>query len=132
MPDPLKRTIALRTVVVSKLTETMPSGSKIYYQQAQDDHPKIYAVYTIDMVDLVDGRYSYEVEINVMDYGTDTSTLENLADSIQAKLNKLVVINDNVGVYFYADRRNSVEEEDRNILRRRLTFSAYLYERGST
>lgn len=132
MPDPLKRTIALRTVVVSKLTAKMPTGSKVYYQQAQDDHPKVYAVYTIDMVDLTDGKYSYEIEINVMDYGTDTSTLENLADSIQKAFNQLVEINENVGVYFYADRRNSVEEEDRNILRRRLTFSAYLYERGST
>lgn len=129
MADPLKRTIALRTVVVSQLTASMPEGSKVYYQQAQNDHPQIYAVYTVEMVDLTDGRYAYEVEINLMDYGTDTSTLENLADTIQTALNKKIVINDHIGVYFYADRRNSVEEEDRNILRRRLTFSAYLYER---
>ena len=129
MAEELSRTIALRTVVVSKLGEVMPEGSKTYYQQAQNDHPQIYAVYTIDMIDLTDGRYTYEVEINVMDYGADTSTVENLADTIQAAFNTLVIINDNIGVYFYADRRNSVEEEDRNLLRRRLTFSAYLYER---
>lgn len=129
MPEPLKKTIALRTVIVSKLAEVMPQGSKTYYQQAQNDHPKIYAVYTIDQIDLTDGRNSYEVEINVMDYGADTATIENLADDIQAKFDCLVVINDNIGVYFYAERRNSVEEEDRNVLRRRLTFSAYLYER---
>lgn len=129
MADPLKRTIALRTVVVSQLTASMPEGSKVYYQQAQNDHPQIYAVYTCEMVDLTDGRYAYEVEVNLMDYGTDTSTLENLADTIQTALNTKIIINDYIGVYFYADRRNSVEEEDRNILRRRLTFSAYLYER---
>lgn len=129
MADPLKRTIALRTAVVSQITAKMPEGSKVYYQQAQNDHPKIYAVYTVEMVDLTDGRFSYEVEINLMDYGTDTSTLENLADDIQAAFNQKITINDDIGVYFYADRRNSVEEEDRNILRRRLTFSAYLYER---
>lgn len=127
MPE-TSRTIALRTAVVSTLGNVMPQGSKTYFQQAQDDHPKIYAVYTIDMMDFTDGRYTYELEINVMDYGADTATIENLADSIQAAFDKLVIINDDIGVYFYTDRRNSVEEEDRNILRRRLTFSTYLYE----
>ena len=129
-PITLSRTVALRTAVVSKLGEVMPQGSKIYYQQAQNDHPKIYAVFTLNMVSLIDGRYTYELEINVMDYGEDTSAIENLADSIQAVFNKLVIINDYIGVYFYAEMRNSVEEEDRNALRRRLTFSTYLYERN--
>lgn len=129
MAETPKKTLSLRKVVVAKLTDIMPSGSKVYYQQAQDDHPKVYAVYTVEMVDLSDGRNAYEVEVNVMDYGTDTATIENLADNIQAGFNELVVINNYIGVYFYADRRNAVEEEDRNILRRRLTFSAYLYER---
>ena len=125
----MTNTIALRTAVVSLLGTVMPEGSKIYYQQAQETTPKIYAVYTLDMIDTTDERILYELEINVMDYGTDTSTIETLADSIQALFNKRVVINDDVGVYFFADRRNAVEEEDRNILRRRLTFSTYLYER---
>ena len=129
MPDPLKKTMALRTAVVSTLATVMPQGSKTYFQQAQNDHPKVYAVYTIDQINLTDGRNSYEVEINVMDYGADTSAIENLADDIQAAFDELVIINDDIGVYFYAERRNSVEEEDRNSLRRRLTFSAYLYER---
>lgn len=128
-PVSLNRTLALRTVVVEQLATVMPEGSKIYYQQAQKEHPKIYAVYTLDMIDLLDGRLTYELEINVMDYGTDTSTVEDLADNIQALFNTKVVINNDIGVYFYADRRNAVEEEDRNILRRRLTFSTYLYER---
>ena len=125
----MNRTLALRTIVVSLLKTVMPSGSKTYFQQAQDDHPKVYAVYTLDMIDNTDERYLYELEVNVMDYGTDTANIENLADSIQALFNKNVQITEDVGVYFYADRRNAVEEEDRNILRRRLTFSTYLYER---
>lgn len=125
----MNRTLALRTIVVSLLNTVMPSGSRIYFQQAQDDHPKVYAVYTLDMIDNTDERYLYELEVNVMDYGTDTANIEDLADSIQALFNKNVQITEDVGVYFYADRRNAVEEEDRNILRRRLTFSTYLYER---
>lgn len=125
----LSRTVALRTVVVSTLNDVMPEGSKIYYQQAQKEHPQIYAVYTLHMVTVMDDRYTYELEVNVMDYGTDTAAVEDLADAIQAAFNKKVAITDYIGVYFYAELRNSVEEEDRNILRRRLTFSTYLYER---
>lgn len=129
MSDTLSRTVALRTVIVTTLNSVMPEGSKVYFQQAQKDHPKIYAVYTLDMIDETDERMTYELEVNVMDYGADTSTVEDLADSIQTAFNKKVVINDSIGVYFYTDRRNSVEEEDRNILRRRMTFSTYVYER---
>lgn len=129
MSGTLNKTLALRTVVVEQLATVMPTGSKIYYQQAQKDHPQIYAVYTLDQVLNEDYRYTYELEVNVMDYGTDTSTIEDLADSVQDLFNKKVVITDEIGVHFYTDRRNAVEEEDRNILRRRLTFSTYLYER---
>ena len=70
-----------------------------------------------------------ELEVNVMDYGTDTSAAETLADAIQAAFDKNVVITDDIAVYFYIDRRNNPVEEDRNIIRRRLTFTTYLYER---
>jgi hypothetical protein len=129
MSQEMNKTLALRTTVVDLLSTVMPTGSKTYYQQAQKDHPKIYVVYLLDQLLNEDGRYTYELEVNVMDYGTDTSTVEDLADAIQDLFNKRVVITDDIGVYFYTDRRNTVEEEDRNILRRRLTFSAYLYER---
>lgn len=125
----VNKTVALRTAIVSILTTAMPEGSKIYYAQAQKEHPKVYAVYTLDMIDNTDERMAYELEINVMDYGTSTADIEDLADAIQTAFNKTVYINQYIGVYFYSDRRNAVEEEDRNILRRRLTFSTYLYER---
>ena len=125
----MKKTLALRTAVVTQMATVMPEGSQTYYQTAQKEHPKIYAVYTLSLIDNTDERDLYELEINVMDYGTDTSTLEDLADSIEKAFNKTVVINNDIGIYFYADRRNVVEEEDRNIMRRRLTFSTYLYER---
>ena len=84
----MNRTLALRTVVVSALSAAMPQGSKVYYQQAQDDHPKIYAVYTVELVDNTDERFAYEVEVNLMDYGKDTATIEDLADTVHDALDK--------------------------------------------
>jgi hypothetical protein len=130
MSEPLSKTIALRTVVYSELTSCMPSGSATYYQQAQKEGvPSTYAVFTVEEIDLTDGKYTYELEINLVSHGYDTATIEDLADAVQKHFDKLVKITDYIGVYFYSDRRNNVEEEDRTILRRRLTFSTYLYER---
>ena len=126
----LKKTMALRTTVSTELAKVMPKDSLIFYQQAQKDaRMSIYAVYTVEQIDDTDGRLTFELEINLVGSEYDTSTIENLADDVQAHFNKLVIIDDDIGVYFYADRRNNVEEEDRTIIRRRLTFSTYLYER---
>lgn len=105
------------------------TATPIYFQQAQTSPPKKYLVYTLDEITRNDGRIAYELEINCMDYGTDTGAAEDLADNIQAAFDGKVIIADDIAVYFYAEAKNSVTEEDRNIIRRRLTFSAYLYER---
>lgn len=123
------KTVDLRTAVVTVLQAAMPPGGKVYFQQAEKEPVYPYAVYTVDLIDNTDERDLYELEVNLVGYGADTEALENLTDAVMAAFNKKVIINDSIGVYFFADRRNIVEEEDRRIIRRRLTFSAYLYER---
>jgi len=123
------KTVDLRTAVVTVLQAAMPSGGKVYFQQAEKEPVYPYAVYTVDLIDNTDERNLYELEVNLVGYGADTESMENLTDAVMAAFNKKVIINDSIGVYFFADRRNIVEEEDRRIIRRRLTFSAYLYER---
>lgn len=133
----MNKTKALRTEVYTVLNALLngnlgerETATPIYYQQAQTSPPKKYIVYTVDEVSRADGRIVYELEINCMDYGTDTGAAEDLADNIQAAFDKLVRLTDDIAVYFYAGQRNTVTEEDRNIIRRRLTFDTYLYERG--
>lgn len=133
----MNKTKALRTEVYTVLDNLLNSGlgtgdtaTPIYYQQAQTNPPKKYVVFTIDEVTRDDGRIVYELEINAIDYGTNTGDAEDLADNIQAAFDKKVVIADDIAVYFYAEAKNTVTEEDRNIIRRRLTFATYLYDRG--
>lgn len=121
------KTVALRKAVVSVLSESF--SGKVYFQQAEKEPVYPYAVYTVNMIDNTDERDLYELEINLVGYDADTEAMENITDTVTAAFNKRVIINDSIGVYFFADRRNIVEEEDRRIIRRRLTFSAYLYER---
>ena len=105
----------------------MPS-EKVYYLQAEKGAQK-YIVFNLDEILREDERTTLELEINVMDYGNNTNAAENLADLIQKTFDKKVVINNDIGVYFYIDRRNNPTEEDRLVIRRRLTFTTYLYER---
>ena len=123
----MSKTTSLRSVINDILSGL--TSDKIYYQQAEKDHANKYIVYPADEVLKEDERTTLELEINVMDYGTDTSAAEALADTIQTAFDKRFCINEEIGVYFYADRRNAPVEQDRLIIRRRLTFSTYLYER---
>lgn len=135
----MSKTIALRTVVADILnglvtpapTEQTPDpvpSEKVYYLQAEKGAQK-YIVFNLDEILREDERTTLELEINVMDYGNNTNAAENLADLIQKTFDKKVVINNDIGVYFYIDRRNNPTEEDRLVIRRRLTFTTYLYER---
>lgn len=124
----MSKTLDLRAVVSGILNTIVNGAEKVYFQQAEKGAQK-YIVYTLDEVLREDERTSLELEVNVVDYGADTSAVDTLADTIQATFDKKVVIADNIAVYFYIDRRNNVTEEDRLVLRRRLTFSTYLYER---
>lgn len=126
----MTKTTALRTVVQEILEGTVPLDEPVYYQQAEKESPGAYVVYTLDEVMREDERTTLELEVNVIDYGLSTSDCETLADNIQAAFDKKYVATDDIGVYFYIDRRNSVTEEDRRIIRRRLLFTTYLYERG--
>ena len=135
----MSKTIALRTVVADILnglvtpapTEQTPDpvpSEKVYYLQAEKGAQKN-IVFNLDEILREDERTTLELVINVMDYGNNTNAAENLADLIQKTFDKKVVINNDIGVYFYIDRRNNPTEEDRLVIRRRLTFTTYLYER---
>lgn len=100
-----------------------------YYGQAQDDHPFDFVVYSVDEIMRTDGKIVYETEVNVSGYGHDTLSIEDISDRIQSAFDAHLSINDDIVVYFYAETKNVVQEEDRNVIRRRLTFSTNLYER---
>lgn len=124
----MNKTLALRTAVASIIVSnagTVP----VYYARLMDNTLRTYIIYTCDEVTRSDDRITYSVELNLVDYGTDTANIEELADVLQKAFDKHVHIDQYIGAHFYAEARNSVSEEDANILRRRLTFSAYLYER---
>ncbi|WP_313413139.1 hypothetical protein [Sedimentibacter sp.] len=119
------KTWALR-VELQKIFKTLTVN--VYYEgnQEPDVYPRI--VYELSEVSYDAGKTLYQLEINVIDYGTSTRIVEDLADNIQATLNKYYFNNDEIQFAVYRGLRQKVEEDDKLIIRRRLLFEIHLYE----
>lgn len=130
----MNKTILVRKAVTSHinaaLTAAEISGVKVYYQQAPSSHPQKYIVFTCEELMRQDGRIAMELEVNCIDYGTDSSGAENLADIMQKAFDHAQIMTDDIFLYTYAGVRNTVTSEDVKAIRRRCTFDLYLYERG--
>ena len=121
------KTVALRKGVSGVISRIIPS---VYFGQADGNHPKQYVVYDLEELSFEDGCHRMQLEVNCMDYGTDTAACETLADQIQAEFDHYKELNDEILFKCYFDRRQPVYEEDRKIIRRRLLFEIHLYERS--
>ena len=102
----------------------------VFYGQAKNDHSKQYVIFSVEEVTRLDGRITYELEVNCIDYGYDTEFCECMADCITDALDHSVTIKQEIEFHVYANRRNNVSAQDEKIIRRRLTFDLYLYERN--
>lgn len=119
------KTWALRTEL-QRVLKTLTTN--VYYEGNQDSniYPRI--VFELNEVSSEYGMTLYQLEINVFDYGTSTKNTENLADTIQSELHKYYFINNEIQFTAYKGLRQSVIEDDKQIIRRRLLFELHLHE----
>lgn len=110
-----------------KIFETLTSN--VHYEQAPDRVTYPYLVYELSELSHEDGMSLIEMEVNVLDYGQNSSPVELIADSVQDKFNKFDFMG--IDLYFttYRGARQIVREDDKQIIRRRLTFELHLHER---
>lgn len=121
----MSKTIALRTEL-QKILKNVTAN--VEYEEANDSTPYPYVVYELTEVMHDYGKTLFELEINVFDYGMISRNVDALADSIQDTLHKYYFINEEIQFTSYKDNRNIVQEEDKQIRRRRLLFEIQLHE----
>lgn len=121
----VSKTIALRTEL-QRLLKTLTTN--VYYEEAPSPPPYPYMVYELSELVSDYGKTLMEVEINILDYGASSSSIEVLADSLQDTLDKYTFINTEVQFRLYKGLRQRVVEEDKQIIRRRLLFEIHLHE----
>ena len=121
----LSKTIALRTEL-QRLLKTLTTN--VYYEQAPDSAAHPYLVYELSELSYNYGKTLMELEINIVDYGTSTTRAETIADDVQDALNKYFYIGAEVEFIVYKNIRQRVVEDDKQVVRRRLTFEIQLHE----
>ena len=121
----MSKTVELRTEL-QRLLKTVTTN--VHYDIAPSATSFPYLVYEISELTSNYGKTLMELEINVFDYGDDTNNVEIIADELQDKLHKNYFINDKIQFVVYRGLRGKVEENDKQIIRRRLTFEIQLHE----
>lgn len=102
--------------------------TNVHYEIAPDTSPYPYLVYELSQLTYNYGKAVLQLEVNILDYGTSTTVVETLSNTLQDKLNKYYFINDKIQFSVYRRTRNTIQEEDKKIIRRRLTFEIQMHE----
>ena len=121
----MNKTIALRTEL-NRLFKTITTN--VYHEDKPDNAGYPYLVYESSELTYEYGKTQYQLEVNIVDHGEDSSVVENLSDSTQAALNKYYFINPYIEFTVYKGQRLTVKEEDKQIIRRRMLFEIQLHE----
>lgn len=121
----MSKTISLRTELQRKL-KTLTTT--VYYEEASDSAVYPYCVFELSELLTEANKTVYQLEINLLDHGVSTSAIEILADNIQKSLNKYFFVNAEIEFKIYQGIRQTVKEEDKQIIRRRLLFEIQLHE----
>lgn len=120
----MSKTIELRKQL-TKIFKTVID--EVHYEVVPDTSPYPYLSFELDEIRNVSGKSFIIAEVNILDRGK-SRLVEEIADNLQNTLHKYYFINNKIQFTSYKLVRNIVQEEDKKIRRRRLTFEIQLHE----
>ena len=103
-------------------------ADRVHYEEAPSTESYPYVVYEVSELVYNYGLTTMQLEINVLDYGTSSGVVEQLADLIQDTLHKCYFINEIIQFSIYKGNKIIIKEEDKQIIRRRMNFEIQLHE----
>ena len=103
--------------------------SETYFESAPEGATFPYIIFTVDIYDSGEGEQLVDLEIDGWDNNPDTTSLENLMNSIN-QINKTVLATDDGTVVFYLDYKKVIKDDDSRINRRKYIYSGKYYERS--
>lgn len=99
----------------------------VYYGRAPSSATKPYAVFVVEENFTRDGCAVCTIIIDIADYGTDDTVIEQLADDIQEAFDHFHYLDISMSFTTYLDSRKPIPEDDKLILRRRIEFELRVY-----
>ena len=121
----------METAKIRKYFKAILLGAlpRVYYGHAPASAETPYGVFSLQEISREDGVSLQELEVDVVDYGIDTEPAEDAADAVQAALDHLHELTEDFHISVYPERRQPLSENDKSIIRRRLTFQVRLHGR---
>lgn len=113
-------------------TRISQAAERCYYGVAQNSPDYPYMTWNLELVAMESGLSLNELEVDVVDHGTDSSEAERIADEVTALLDHHYALEPAFQAAIYLERRQPIQENDKSIIWRRLTFQVRLHERSST
>lgn len=114
----ISRTEELKAFVTRELKNICPN---VCYEQANDTMPFPYMVYELSHKKNEIG-YMYFLEVNIWDKNISTKQVEELADGLEEWLDDTIFDEETFNVSIDLNTRNSIEDSDKSLKRRRLLF----------
>lgn len=102
-----------------------------YHETADSEESYPYAVYSFENIDLGDlFRDDLILIVDLWDFGTDTTRIEEFADQIESMFNFANLPGEKILPTFYRISRKGIDDENKKIKRRQLKFQIQNYEIG--
>ena len=121
----MSKTEALKTEIKRLLKLSI---SRVSFEKAPKERKYPYAVFELSELGKEYGKTTMQLEINVVDYGPDTSTVDTISDDIQNDLHGYSFISNEIQFTSFSGNRQTIPEEDKEINRRRMLFEIQLHE----
>lgn len=99
----------------------------VFYEKTRSPAAYPYVVYDLSEISYESGKVAYELEVNCV--GKDVAAIESLSDRVQGIFDSHYYDGPKFFYHCHRGKRNAIEEEDRSLARRRLTFSLYLFSK---
>lgn len=108
-------------------TEMLEFCSSVNYRKVPQPVTYPYTTFLLKELQTEDGKTQCRLEINCV--ARNAEEAEDLADNIQDKFDGYSHLDDKTAFEVYRLQRDTIEEEDKELERRRLTFELYYHKR---
>lgn len=130
--------LELRKQLIRKLKEYAPDvevndeiKSRVHFHEADDDTPFPYVVFDLPNTFMNEEQEVFVLDVDIWDMQDDSTTIEELSEIIWKKLNKYYFINNKIQFTIHRSLRlPPLDETERNIKRRKLTFELRYFDRN--
>lgn len=99
------------------------------HEDATEKSSYPYAVYSLTPFNYDDNQTRYQLEINIVDFGQDSTRIDDITDQLESLFDRYHNITPHHQISIYRLSNSTITEADRRFKRKRLLFEVVHHER---